>query len=58
MKQLMKLITLSVGLLILADCTGDDGTQGQPTPTITPGPVPTAVAAPGLTGLPNQLWRP
>ena len=54
----MKLITLSVGLLILAACTGDDGTQGQPTPTITPGPVPTAVATSGLTGLPNQLWRP
>lgn len=58
MKRLMKLITLSMGLLILAACTGDDGTQGQPTPTITPGSVPTAVATPGLTGLPNQLWRP
>ena len=54
----MKLIALSVSLLILAACTGDDGTQGQPTPTITVEPVPTAVAAPGLTALPTPTLAP
>ena len=46
MKRLMSPILLSVGLLILAACGGEDETQRAPTPTVTVAAVPTATPGP------------
>lgn len=50
MKRLMSLILLSVGLLILAACTGEDETQRTPSPTVT--------AAAGSTTEPEPTGTP
>ena len=63
MKQFMSLVLLSVGLLILSACAGEDETQQPPAPTATAEtaateePEPTGMPVSSQTPEPTELKR-